>query len=182
MGTLEKIIHQLWLEFWHQYLDGKCPKGWSLKPWKEVSKFSILAKLLPDLKRPKLGVQIPNSGDDNQSCRILTVIFNWIDRLQVPKYNSYSGTLIYINLTIDTSMRGYALSRKKWASVSFFEAAPPISTPVASPIFQIYGPLPSTNRLDAYCKDENDSSTLQGMRIYSTNIRVILLKFQISKV
>ena len=37
---------------------------------------SILAKLLLPKKRPKLGMQIPNAGDDNQSCHILIVIFN----------------------------------------------------------------------------------------------------------
>ena len=31
-----------------------------------------------------------------------------------------------------------------------------------------------------YCKVEKDSNTLQGIRIYATNIKAILLKFQIS--
>ena len=43
-------------------------------------------------KIPKLGVHLPNDGDDNQSCHILTVIFDQIDWLQVPKYNLYGGT------------------------------------------------------------------------------------------
>ena len=34
-----------------------------------------MAKLLLAKKRPKLGIQLPNAGDDNQSCRILTVLF-----------------------------------------------------------------------------------------------------------
>ena len=47
--------------------------------------------------------------------------------------------------------------------------------------------LPNLNgygsfQFSSYCKVENDSNTLQGIRIYSANIRAILLKFQISKV
>ena len=68
------------------------PKGVISQTVKVSFQIFNFGKLLPDLKRPKLGVQITNSGDDNQSCRILTVIFNWIDQLQVPKYNIYSGT------------------------------------------------------------------------------------------
>ena len=43
---------------------------------KRIFKLYILDKLLLAKKRPKLGIQLPNSGDDNQSCCILTVIFN----------------------------------------------------------------------------------------------------------
>ena len=32
---------------------------------------SILTKLLLAKKRPKLGIQLPNAGDDNQSYRLL---------------------------------------------------------------------------------------------------------------
>ena len=41
---------------------------------KGLSKLSLLAKLLLAKKRPKLVIQLPNAGDDNQSCRILTVL------------------------------------------------------------------------------------------------------------
>ena len=45
--------------------------------------FPIVAELLVDKNRPKLGIQLPNYGDDNQSCGILTVIFYIIYRLLV---------------------------------------------------------------------------------------------------
>ena len=61
--------------------------------------------LLLAKKRPKLGIQLRNAGDDNQSCRILTVLFKRIDRLRVPKYNIYSSTLFYTNVSISTSLR-----------------------------------------------------------------------------
>ena len=67
---------------------------------------SILDKLLLVKKCPKLGIQIPNAGDDNQSCRILTVLFNQIDQLQVPRYNLYSSTLFYTNVSISISLHG----------------------------------------------------------------------------
>ena len=51
-------------------------------------------------------VQLPNAGYDNQSCRILTVIFNRINQLQVIKYNIYSNTLIYTNVTTATALWG----------------------------------------------------------------------------
>ena len=37
-------------------------------------KLSILAKLPLSKKRSKLGIQLPNAGDESQSCRILTVL------------------------------------------------------------------------------------------------------------
>ena len=63
-----------------------------------------MAKLLLALKCPKLGVQLPNAGDDNQSCRILTVIFNRIEQLRIPKYNLYSSTFFYTNVSISTAL------------------------------------------------------------------------------
>ena len=57
------------------------------------------------LKRPKVGIQLPNSGDDNQGCHILRVIFNQMDRLRVTQYNIYSGTLFYTNLSNFTSLQ-----------------------------------------------------------------------------
>ena len=48
---------------------------------KDFSKFPILAELLLAKKMFKLGIQLPNTGDDNQSCHILTVLFNGIERL-----------------------------------------------------------------------------------------------------
>ena len=50
-------------------------------------------------------MHIPNDGDDNQSCRILTVLFNRINWLRVPYYNIYSGTLFYINVSISRLLR-----------------------------------------------------------------------------
>ena len=46
---------------------------------KDSANFSILAKLLLAKKYPKLGIQLLNAGDDNQSCLILTGFFNRID-------------------------------------------------------------------------------------------------------
>ena len=57
-------------------------------------------------KGPKLGIQIPNAGDDNQSCHTLTVIFDQSDWLRVPKYNIYSSNLFYTNVSISTSLQG----------------------------------------------------------------------------
>ena len=54
--------------------------------------------------------QLPNAGDDNQSCRILTVLFNRIDWLWVQQYNIYSSTLFYTNVLISTLIRGCATS------------------------------------------------------------------------
>ena len=54
------------------------------RPVKVFSNLSILDKLLLVLKHPKLGIQLPNAVDDNQSCHILTVIFNKIVQLQIP--------------------------------------------------------------------------------------------------
>ena len=70
------------------------------------SNFSILAKLLLAKKCPKWGIRIPNAGDDNQGCRILTVILNRIDWLWVMKYNLYSINLLYTNESISTSLWG----------------------------------------------------------------------------
>ena len=50
-------------------------------------------------------IQLPNAGDDTRSFRILTVLFNRIDRLQVPNYNLYSVTLFYTNVSISTWLR-----------------------------------------------------------------------------
>ena len=51
-------------------------------------------------------MQIPNAGDENQSCHILTVIFDWIDQLRIPKYNIYISTLFYTNVSISTNIWG----------------------------------------------------------------------------
>ena len=51
---------------------------------------------------PKIGIQLPTSVDDNQSCHILTVIFNLIDQLPVQLFNIYSSTLFYKNVSIST--------------------------------------------------------------------------------
>ena len=59
-------------------------QGGDLSARRIISKLSILAKLLLAKKRPRLGLQLPNAGDDNQSCHILTVIVNRVDRLRVP--------------------------------------------------------------------------------------------------
>ena len=45
-------------------------------------------------------MQLPNAGYDNQSCPILTDLFNQIDRLRVTQYNIYSDTLLYTNVLI----------------------------------------------------------------------------------
>ena len=54
----------------------------------------------------KNGPEQVYAGDDNHSCRILTVILNQIDRLQVPQYNIYSGTFFYTDISIYTLLRG----------------------------------------------------------------------------
>ena len=82
--------------------------SWSVKGF---FRYLILAKLLLAKKLPKLGIQIPNAGDENQSCLIWTVIFNQIDWVRVPQYNLYSCTLFYTNLSISTSLWGCA---PKW--------------------------------------------------------------------
>ena len=58
-------------------------KGEISRPVKVFSKFSLLTKLLLAKKYPKLGIQLPNAGDDNRSCCILTVIFNRIEPLRI---------------------------------------------------------------------------------------------------
>ena len=76
-----------------------------------------MAKLLLAKKRPKLGIQLPNSGDDNQSCHILTVIFNPIKKLWILYYNLYISTLIYKNVMIATSLQ--------WCDHGFCWGIPP---------------------------------------------------------
>ena len=51
-------------------------------------------------------MQIPNAGDNYQSCYILTVTFNRIKQLHILDYNIYSSTLIYTNIMIATALRG----------------------------------------------------------------------------
>ena len=70
-----------------------------------------LPKSLLTKKRPKLGIQLRNAGNDNQSCHILTVLFNRIDLLRIPKDNLYCSTLFYTNVSISTSLRLCALSK-----------------------------------------------------------------------
>ena len=88
-----------------QRFESHMSKGVVSWPIKGFSKFSILAKLLLAKKRPKLGVQLPNAGDDNQSCHILTVFFNRIDHVRIPKYNLYSSTIFCTNVSISTAIR-----------------------------------------------------------------------------
>ena len=70
------------------------------------TKFSILAKLLPAKKCPKLGIQLSNAEYDNQSCHMLTALFHIIHILLVTKYNIYSSNLFYTNVSISTSLWG----------------------------------------------------------------------------
>ena len=63
------------------------------RPVKGFSQTVNFTKILLALKRPKLGIQLPNSGYHNQSCHILTVIF----------------TLFYTNVSISTSIHGGVL-------------------------------------------------------------------------
>ena len=86
----------------------KISKGDISGPINDFTKLSILAKLLLAQKRPKFGIQLPNAGCDNQSCRIFTVLFNRIEQLQNMKYNIYSSTLFYTNVSISTALRGGA--------------------------------------------------------------------------
>ena len=59
-------------------------QGGNLSACKRIFyKESILTKSLLAKKRPKLGIQLPNAGDNNQSCRLLTVIFYRIDQLRI---------------------------------------------------------------------------------------------------
>ena len=53
----------------------------------------------------KRGSYANNAGHDNQSCHILTVIFNRIEQLGIPKYNLYPSTLYYTNISIPTGLR-----------------------------------------------------------------------------
>ena len=46
-------------------------------------------------KHPRLGTQLHNAVDENQSCHILPVNFNQIDQQQIPEYIIYSSTLLY---------------------------------------------------------------------------------------
>ena len=70
----------------------------------------ILAKLIIAEKRPKLDIQLPIAGDDNQICQTIMVIFNQIYRLCVTKYNFYSSTVFFTNVFISTLIRGCDLS------------------------------------------------------------------------
>ena len=58
------------------------------------------------LKIPKLGIQLPNAGENNQCCLILTALFNRTEQLQLLQCSIYSSTLIYTNATIATALRG----------------------------------------------------------------------------
>ena len=86
-------------------------KGVISCPVKGFSNFPILTELLLAKRRPKLGIQLPNAGNDNQSCPILMFIFNQINHLWILYYNLYSITLIYTNETIATESQGYAHSK-----------------------------------------------------------------------
>ena len=77
-------------------------KGVIYCPVKVFPLFSILDKLLLAKKRPKLGIQLINAEDDNQSCHISLVLFDIIYQLRVLKYNLYSSTLFYTNVLIST--------------------------------------------------------------------------------
>ena len=86
-------------------------KGVISRSVKIFSKFSILARLLLAKKCPKLGIQFPNAGYDNQSFHMLMVIFNRIEHQWIPKYNIYSITIFYTNVSTYTSLRGYVKVR-----------------------------------------------------------------------
>ena len=81
-------------------------KGVISLPVKKFTKFSILAKLLLAKKHPKLGIQLPNAGDENRGFHMLTVIIRLIYWLWVTEYNIYSSNLFYTNVSISTSLRG----------------------------------------------------------------------------
>ena len=51
-------------------------QGGDLSASKVFPKFSILAELRLAKKCPKVDIHLPYAGYDNQSCRILMVIFN----------------------------------------------------------------------------------------------------------
>ena len=70
-----------------------------------VKDSQILTKSWLAQKHPKYGIHLPNAGDDNQSCRILTVLFNWINQLRIKKYNLCSINLFYTNVSISTVLR-----------------------------------------------------------------------------
>ena len=72
------------------------------RPVKGFSKLSILAKLLLDKKCPKLGIQLPNYGEDNQSYHTSMIILNQNTWLRVMYYSFCSGTLFYTNVLIFT--------------------------------------------------------------------------------
>ena len=84
----------------------KMPKGVMSWPVNPPPQFLIFVKFLLAEKCPKLGIQLPNAGDDNQSCRILTVLFNRTEQLHTMYYNIFSSTLIYTNVMIATSLQG----------------------------------------------------------------------------
>ena len=66
------------------------------------SKLLILDKLSISKKHPKLGIQLYKDRCDNQSCHILTVIFNLITQLRFKEYNVYNSNLFYTNITTST--------------------------------------------------------------------------------
>ena len=83
-------------------------QGVDLLAHKSISQYSQFWIGYYLIKCPKLGIQLPNAGDDNQSYHILTVIFNLIGWLRVPEYNVYSSTILYKNVLISTYLWGCA--------------------------------------------------------------------------
>ena len=53
-------------------------QGGDLFACKSIFQMINFGKVINSKKRPKLDIQLPNTGDDNQICHILTVIFNRI--------------------------------------------------------------------------------------------------------
>ena len=82
------------------------PRGWYLGPLNYFAILSHLDQLCRAQKLPKIGIQVPSVGDDNRSCRILTVFKNKIKQWWIPQYTIYSSTLFYENVFIYTVLRG----------------------------------------------------------------------------
>ena len=102
MGALEKIICLLCWTSDDQILMADVQKG-DLQACKIILpdfKFGLSDYLLK--KRPKLGIQLPNDGDDKKSFHILMVLFNRTQQLRSSQYNIYSITLFCTNVLISS--------------------------------------------------------------------------------
>ena len=65
-----------------------------------------MAKLYVDKNCPQLGIQLPNTDYVNQKFHLLMVIFNQIERPQIPNYILDSITLFYGTVSISMALRG----------------------------------------------------------------------------